>query len=315
MSLKNLGLHSHILPALRIGGPTVYGTDWDSMFDEVAGAVVFDCRDLDLSFLLDSGDAAYSEYSETTRPVRLPFDDCYFEFSNQKAIFAGLIGMSVNADLDAIAASNFMDFPPYDDHYVEFTLFNNWRNFPVQKYVKHLYEDFGQFPSKIDPFYEGEGIPTPFFDTINCEHDGRRSDLEEGARLLLGVLSLMEDRLIATEIRPDPCRELNRARVKKGRLPVSSETRVLTINTGAVRRVAAMPTGETHGAPRLHWRRGHWRVIHRGSEFESRTWVRRCLVGDPDAGYVQKDYRVVWQPPMLSETDAASHRSATPHSA
>ncbi len=39
------------------------------------------------------------------------------------------------------------------------------------------------------------------------------------------------------------------------------------------------------GQKRLHWRRGHWR------HFEtSKTWVKWCLVGNPDLGFIQKHY-------------------------
>lgn len=46
--------------------------------------------------------------------------------------------------------------------------------------------------------------------------------------------------------------------------------------------------GGTHASPRLHERRGHWRTIANGRK----VWVRDCLVGDPDRGVVEKDYRV-----------------------
>jgi hypothetical protein len=38
---------------------------------------------------------------------------------------------------------------------------------------------------------------------------------------------------------------------------------------------------------RLHFRRGHWRHF---SKFK--TWIRWCLVGDPDLGFVDKEYRL-----------------------
>lgn len=44
------------------------------------------------------------------------------------------------------------------------------------------------------------------------------------------------------------------------------------------------PTEERH-SPRLHFRRGHWR--HFSSH---RTWIKWQLVGNPDLGFVDKDY-------------------------
>lgn len=46
--------------------------------------------------------------------------------------------------------------------------------------------------------------------------------------------------------------------------------------------------GGTHASPRLHERRGHWRNLSDGRK----VWVRDCLVGNPDLGVVEKDYRV-----------------------
>lgn len=51
-----------------------------------------------------------------------------------------------------------------------------------------------------------------------------------------------------------------------------------------------LPVGELHEPSRhvrLHFRRGHWR------HFEShKTWIKWMLVGDPELGFVDKDYRL-----------------------
>jgi hypothetical protein len=57
----------------------------------------------------------------------------------------------------------------------------------------------------------------------------------------------------------------------------------------ARRHRVANPSGATGGGgrKRLHWRRGHWR------HFEtSKTWVKWCLVGDPDLGFINKHYKL-----------------------
>lgn len=52
------------------------------------------------------------------------------------------------------------------------------------------------------------------------------------------------------------------------------------------------PANPAHGSGpsgrhvRLHFRRGHWRHLDTGST----TWVRWCLVGDPDLGFIHKSY-------------------------
>lgn len=47
--------------------------------------------------------------------------------------------------------------------------------------------------------------------------------------------------------------------------------------------------GGSHSSPRFHVRRGHIRRYQTGKT----TWVRQCVVGTPELGIIQKDYRVV----------------------
>lgn len=57
-----------------------------------------------------------------------------------------------------------------------------------------------------------------------------------------------------------------------------------------VRRSArALPSAaaETGRHVRLHFRRGHWRHFD-----DHRTWIKWMLVGDPDLGFVEKEYRL-----------------------
>lgn len=53
-------------------------------------------------------------------------------------------------------------------------------------------------------------------------------------------------------------------------------------------RPAALSSGDGTGRrKRLHFRRGHWR------HFEAhKTWIKWMLVGDPDLGFVEKEYRL-----------------------
>ena len=50
---------------------------------------------------------------------------------------------------------------------------------------------------------------------------------------------------------------------------------------------ASRLNGGSHATPRLHVRRGHIRRLPTGKL----TWVRQCLVGNPDLGVVEKDYK------------------------
>lgn len=45
--------------------------------------------------------------------------------------------------------------------------------------------------------------------------------------------------------------------------------------------------GEVKCSKRLHFRRGHWRHFS-----VSKTWVRWCLVGNPELGFIDKQYRL-----------------------
>lgn len=61
-----------------------------------------------------------------------------------------------------------------------------------------------------------------------------------------------------------------------------------TISLAARSRAEALrPSGETKGTKRLHFRRGHWRHFS-----TSKTWVRWCLVGNPELGFIDKQYRL-----------------------
>ena len=54
-----------------------------------------------------------------------------------------------------------------------------------------------------------------------------------------------------------------------------------------VEAAAIDPSLPPRARKRLHFRRGHYRHFQ-----NSKTWVRWCLVGDPDLGFVDKEYRL-----------------------
>lgn len=75
--------------------------------------------------------------------------------------------------------------------------------------------------------------------------------------------------------------KLNQKREKAGK-PKIADYHV--INLTKRHRVAKQTNGEG-SKKRLHFRRGHWRHYDGW-----KTWVKWCLVGDPDLGFVDKDY-------------------------
>lgn len=76
---------------------------------------------------------------------------------------------------------------------------------------------------------------------------------------------------------------LNRKRVEKGREPL----RPYHIVSLAHRYRGGVGWPVDQGRKRLHFRRGHWR------HYEEKTiWIKWTLVGDPDLGFVDKEYRL-----------------------
>lgn len=281
---QKLGLHSHVLPALQ--------NDHKTLFEEAKRATVFDCRSINSGFLKDTGRAALDEWRALNRQVRLPFDACWFEFDREFGILAADVFWHHDLTLDG-------------DRVVEQHPFLGWGMWDELGYtIRENYSPFGEFRNGAR--FPDDPEVVPYTSRCNASNAAEEAIVDIGMELLVGVLALMQDRLVGTEFRPDENARLNKDRAKRGKLPISSDTHVLSLNMGAVRRVAR-PADGTHESPRLHWRRGHWRLLHRGSEFENQTWVKRCLVGDPDRGFVHKDYRLTWRPPMIAPSSDLLH--------
>lgn len=76
--------------------------------------------------------------------------------------------------------------------------------------------------------------------------------------------------------------KLNEKRVKNGKEPLSDYH---VVDLAKRHRVSNPLHGHSGSKKRLHFRRGHWR------HYETmKVWVRWCLVGDPDLGFIQKNY-------------------------
>lgn len=77
--------------------------------------------------------------------------------------------------------------------------------------------------------------------------------------------------------------KLNRARERAGKLPIRDH-HIVSLKRSP--RPLQLPATGHHASPRLHFRRGHWRhyELHK-------TWIRWTLVGNPDLGFIDKEYR------------------------
>ena len=87
----------------------------------------------------------------------------------------------------------------------------------------------------------------------------------------------------------DPVRvseKLVKARQRNGSVPPKSFHIVSLANRSRCASVASGEDSLTRKV-RLHFRRGHWRHYE-----DHKTWIRWMLVGDPDLGFVDKNYRL-----------------------
>lgn len=93
----------------------------------------------------------------------------------------------------------------------------------------------------------------------------------------------LEAEVATTEVVRAPYR-LNKARESRGALPVSDYH---VVHLAHRSRVKSLGSGSEPGTKkRLHFRRGHWRHYT-----NSKTWIRWTLVGNPDLGFIDKEYR------------------------
>jgi hypothetical protein len=94
------------------------------------------------------------------------------------------------------------------------------------------------------------------------------------------------------ETRAEPAPEkLNRAREKKGKLPIPPTTFV-KLKLGAIQG-PRLDLGDTHASPRIHFRAGHFRILHRGTPHQREVPVAPTIVGRGEYGdLIKKDYLV-----------------------
>ena len=78
--------------------------------------------------------------------------------------------------------------------------------------------------------------------------------------------------------------KLNRKREKAGKVPIPDH---YVVDLSRRHRISNSSTSGEGSKKRLHFRRGHWRHYD-----GFKTWVRWCLVGNPDLGFVSKDYSI-----------------------
>jgi hypothetical protein len=102
--------------------------------------------------------------------------------------------------------------------------------------------------------------------------------------------TLVMSKSVERRVEPAP-EKLNKAREKKGKLPMPPTTFV-KLKLGATQGPRLDLRG-THASPRMHWRAGHLRVIHRGTPRQREVAVAPTIVGVGEYGdLIKKDYLV-----------------------
>lgn len=110
-------------------------------------------------------------------------------------------------------------------------------------------------------------------------------DVKPVHRMVLATLSRLANISSGYTCQPQKT-FINRKRQLKGKPALSFDW--VTVEIGD-RKEKNAPQGGTHASPRLHDRRGHWRIMKATGK---KVWVKQCKVGDASKGVVFKDYKL-----------------------
>jgi hypothetical protein len=116
-----------------------------------------------------------------------------------------------------------------------------------------------------------------------------RNEEQLGALLadqIRAIAILLETRAFVSDP-VEPPAKLNKARVKRGEAPLATHHVVRIPPERRARKEQASDGHDPKWRVRCHFRRGHWR--HYATH---KTWVKWMIVGDPNLGFVDKEYRV-----------------------
>ena len=112
----------------------------------------------------------------------------------------------------------------------------------------------------------------------------------------MGMTVMLMSKGVTTQHKPAPDK-LNKMRDRLGKPRINDSYSVL-ISSGDVRNIATSDgeqsiAGHIRGAPRLHWRRGHFRTLERGSDRQRVVPVAPALIGGNEAAdSIRKSYEV-----------------------
>lgn len=108
-----------------------------------------------------------------------------------------------------------------------------------------------------------------------------------GCHGVLGSVAALASKSTKQEIVPASAK-LNKAREKKGKLPICEYRKVIIGAAADMPKSIAGVSVDGRASPRLHWRRGHYRTL----PSNVRVPVAPALVGLSDNGIINKDYAI-----------------------
>lgn len=154
--------------------------------------------------------------------------------------------------------------------------------------------------NKADPWDSGapyiqvmKGFDMHDRDGVVLGEKNRLSTMGRAIRFVCGATSMLMSKDVSTRIDPAPTK-LNSQRAEKGKPRVGEVHTIKIIASAEHTYLEAGRSFGSHASPRLHWRRGHFRTLHRGEENQRIIPVAPSLVGANEAAknVVPKEYKI-----------------------
>lgn len=250
---------------------------------------LFDCTSLDFGFLVETGIEYAAELENNKAPLNLPMLINYFEFADFAVIASNALYFS--SQIKPEEAHGRDELQVCDaQYYYEITTLSVY-DLCRPLLFRETYIEIGNYEMLIDSPEDYKYICGVLEDDSSSTNYISTDDERTIAYAVLGVMCLMSEQLIKKSIH----REVIEKNYGKTKIKKITPYHVLTLNLAEThRRTIGMPFNK-HESPRLHWRRGHWRTIHRYTDDERKTWVKKCLVGDPRKGFSDKHYKLKYK--------------------
>lgn len=123
--------------------------------------------------------------------------------------------------------------------------------------------------------------------------DQKYAALGRALRFIVGTTAMLMSKDVHKTTEPAPLK-LNAQRARKGRSPINDVHLIKIVASEEYRYLEAGRAFGTHASPKMHWRRGHFRTLHRGEDTQKIIPVAPSLIGANESarGVVPKEYMV-----------------------